>query len=146
MEHGAIIGNHIVTPAGDTIWYNTPIDINPAFFEEMFSEICDSQLNVADNYDEVKGVLRALGMGDTKLSKDGNKLHLTSTLDDMSKFFTMIMRNGEYGGETILKEQLRDRLILEIYTIMKRDGGFPVAKNGLRVSVDADTVNLEYYF
>jgi beta-glucosidase-like glycosyl hydrolase len=135
MEHGAIIGNHIVTPAGDTIWYNTPIDINPAFFEEMFSEICDSQLNVADNYDEVKGVLRALGMGDTKLSKDGNKLHLTSTLDDMSKFFTMIMRNGEYGGETILKEP-----------IMKRNGAFPVAKNGLKVSLDADTMSLVYNF
>jgi hypothetical protein len=135
MEHGAIIGNHIVTPAGDTIWYNTPIDINPAFFEEMFSEICDSQLNVADNYDEVDGVLRALGMGDSKLAIEGNELCLTSTLDDMSKFFTMIMRNGEYGGETILKEP-----------IMKRNGAFPVAKNGLRVSVDADTVNLEYYF
>ena len=135
MEHGAIIGNHIVTPAGDTIWYNTPIDINPAFFEEMFSEICDSQLNVADNYDEVDGVLRALGMGDTKLSKVGNKLHLTSTLDDMSKFFTMIMRNGEYGGETILKEP-----------IMKRNGAFPVAKNGLKVSVDADTMSLVYNF
>jgi hypothetical protein len=74
-------------------------------------------------------------MGDTKLSKVGNKLHLTSTLDDMSKFFTMIMRNGEYGGETILKEP-----------IMKRNGAFPVAKNGLKVSVDADTMSLVYNF
>lgn len=142
MERKAIIGNHIIAPSGDTIWYNTPIEVNTAIFDEIF----EADLFVAQNYDAVDGVLRALGMGDSKLGIEGNELCLTSTLDDMSKFFTMIMRNGEYGGETILKEQLRDRLILEIYTIMKRDGGFPVAKNGLRVSVDADTVNLEYYF
>lgn len=142
IDHKAIIGNHIVAPSGDTIWYNTPIEINTAIFDEIF----ETDLFVADSYDAVAGVLRAIGMGDSKLVKDGKELHLTSTLDDMAKFFTMIMRNGEYGGETILKEQLRDRLLLEIYTIMKRNGGFPVGKNGLKVSIDADTVNLEFYF
>ncbi len=142
MERKAIIGNHILTPTGDTLWYNTPIEINTAVFDEIF----ETELFDADNYDALQGVLQALGMGDSKLIKDGTALHMTSTLDDMSKFFTMIMRNGEYGGETILAEQLRDRLILEIYTIIKREGGFPVGRNGLKVSVDADTTDLVYYF
>ena len=142
MERKAIIGNHIVSPAGDTIWYNTPIEINTSIFNEIF----ELDLFVDEYIQNVEGLLASLGMSGSELIKEGENYRLVSTLDDMSKFFTMIMRNGEYGGETILAEQLRDRLILEIYTIMKRDGGFIAGKNGLKVSVDADKVNIKYYF
>ena len=121
MEHGTIIGNHIVTPAGDTLWYNTPIELDTAIFDEIFAGIFEGQL------------LRALGV-------------TGSTLDDMSKFLTMIMNKGMYGGETILDEQQCESILLEINTVMQRDGYLPLGKNGLKVSVDADTKGLKYYF
>ena len=121
MEHGTIIGNHIVTPAGDTLWYNTPIELDTAIFDEIFAGIFEGQL------------LRALGV-------------TGSTLDDMSKFLTMIMNKGMYGGETILDEQQCESILLEINTVMQRDGYLPLGKNGLKVSVDADTKSLKYYF
>ena len=121
MESGAIIGNHIVTPAGDTLWYNTPIDLDTATFDEIFAGIFEGQL------------LRALGV-------------TGSTLDDMSKFLTMIMNKGMYGGERILDVQQCESILLEINTMMQRDGYLPVGKNGLKVSVDADTMNLVYKF
>ena len=121
MEHGTIIGNHIVTPAGDTIWYNTPIELDTAIFDEIFAGIFEGQL------------LRALGV-------------TGSTLDDMSKFLTMIMNKGMYGGETILDEQQCESILLEINTVMQRDGYLTLGKNGLKVSVDAYTKSLKYYF
>ena len=121
MEHGTIIGNHIVTPAGDTLWYNTPIELDTAIFDEIFAGIFEGQL------------LRALGV-------------TGSTLDDMSKFLTMIMNKGMYGGETILDEQQCESILLEINTVMQRDGYLTLGKNGLKVSVDAYTKSLKYYF
>ena len=143
MEKGKLIGNHLVMPNGDTLWYNTPMEINTEILDEIF----EIELFSTDNHKSLDGVFKALGMSKTKLTKQGKgKLGLISTLDDLTKFFTMLMKNGEYGGETIFAEQFRDRLILEIYSVMMRDGGMPIGKNGLKVSVDADSISLEYKF
>ncbi len=142
MERGKIAGDHIISPAGDTIRYDTPIEVNTALLNEIF----DLELFVPEYYDEIYGLLRKMGMADSRLEKDGKVLSFTSTLDDLTKFFITVMRNGEYGGETVMAEPVRDRLILEIYTVMKRDGAFNIGKNGVKAHIDADVLDISYSF
>lgn len=145
VEKGKVYGNYIVCPAGDTLWYNTPFEVDTDGLEEIY----ETDLFTLKNMEYLQNIAGSLGMGNTRLYTKGggdDTLFMESTLDDLSKYFIMIMDNGEYGGECITKEQVRDRLMLEIYTIMKRDGGLKIGKNGLKVQVDADNDNLEYGF
>lgn len=153
MEYGKSYGNHIVLGHKDTLWYNTPFEIETASFNEIF----DAELFTAENIEYLQNLIGSLGMSGTTLCTSGGKsveeaingdepLFMNSTLDDISKLFTMIMDNGEYGGETVMAEPVRDRLILEIYTVMKRDGGLKIGKNGLKARLNADTVDIEFGF
>ncbi len=159
MEYGKVYGNHILKCKGDTLWYNTPFEVNT----EVLDEIYETDLFTGKNIEYLQNMVGALGMSGTVLYRkngeviknqeteqlclsENEQIFMNSTLDDLSKFFMMLMKNGEYGGETLMAEPLRDRFILEIYTMMKRDNGLEIGKNGLKVHLNADTVDIEFGF
>ncbi len=149
MERGKVYGNHIVASNGDTLTTSAPIEINSTLVNELFSDgALDKILLVKENKENILACINKLGMSNTFVFEgkddDSGKLYLTSTLDDLTKFFYMILKNGEYGGETVMPENLRDHLILQIYTVMMRDNGMAVGSNGLRAWIDADVVDITY--
>ena len=144
MEAGKIYGNHLVKCDGDTLWYNEPIKLSGALLEKLFgAEIFES-----GNRELLEGFVRGLGMADTKFVK-GEKagyMSVVSTLDDMAKFFKMLMDGGIYGGQVHLAEQVRDRLILVVYSIMYDEDGMKMSDDGLRVWADADKTDIVFRY
>lgn len=161
MVRGKIYGNHLVMPCGDTLTGNMPIEVNSALVNELF---CDESIGkvllVKENRENIEHCLKTLGMWNTKVleadsaagsavnaaGKAGEELRIVTTLDDMTKFFYMLLKNGIYGGETVMPENIRDHLMLKVYTIMMRDNGMQVSTNGLRAWIDADIVDIKYSF
>ena len=144
VENGRVIGNHLPVPNGDTLWYNTPIGINTDIFDEIF----EIELFVPDNHKKLDALFNVLGMSGTEIIKlKKNEFGLVSTLDDITKFFTMLLNKGVYGGESVLSESIVEKALPKIYSIMERDGGVPIGKNGLKISFEANTTkSLEYKF
>ncbi len=151
MESGKIYGNHLVTAAGDTLTGSVPIDVNSELVNELF---CDSSVGeillVKENRKNIQACLDKVGMWRTKIldgtGKDEGKLFITTTLDDLTKLFYMLLKNGEYGGEVVMPENLRDHTMLKVYSIMMRDNGMKVGINGLRAWINADVVDIKYSF
>lgn len=144
VENGRVIGNHLPVPNGDTLWYNTPVGINTDIFDEIF----EIKQFVPDNHKKLDALFNALGMSGTEIIKlKKNEFGLVSTLDDITKFFTMLLNKGVYGGESVLSESIVEKALPKIYSIMERDGGVPIGKNGLKISFEANTTkSLEYKF
>lgn len=146
VKRGKIYGNHLVTAGGDTLWSDSPIDINGVLLEELIGE----GLLDKENRKRLNEYVYSLGMCNTEFSvgtgQNRGKLQVISTLDDISKFLIMVLNNGIYGGEVVMPEPLRDRLMLVIYSVMMRDNGMLVGSNGLRVWANADVVDIDFKF
>ncbi len=146
MERGRVIGNHLVAPDGDTIRYNRPFELDPQAVADIFGD----DIMVGANKEYLEGFLSKMGMYSTRLIKgkggDDGLLEVVTTLDDMSKFFYMIIRSGVYGKEQVVQENVRDRYILVIYSLMLQDGTIKIGKDGLRIAVDADTRSIKYSY
>ena len=85
-------------------------------------------------------------MADTRSELTGGRLAVTTTLDDMSKFWRLMMGSGEFGGVQQIPEPVRDRFILVLYTMMMRDSGLNVTDDGLKVWLDADDHDVVYKY
>ena len=151
MEGGKIYGNHIVKSNGDTLWYNGAVNISGEFLNDFLGE----DLFKESATDDLKAFAQGLGMSDTKFVVDrsrksngngANQINVVSTLDDMSKFFKVVMGDGTYGGCVHIPWQVRDRLILVAYTMMERDNGLSVSNDGLKVWLDADKNDIKFEY
>ncbi len=156
MADGKIYGNHLVKCNGDTLWYNEPVTLSEGFLNEFLGE----DLFQAAAKGQLEAFAQGLGMANTKFLSDdlqtngstnnpssGNcRISVVTTLDDMSKFFKVVMRDGTYGGCVHLPWQVRDRLILVAYTMMVNHNGLSVTDDGLKVWLDADKNDIKFQY
>ena len=157
MVNGKIYGNHLVKCSGDTLRYNEPIKVNGKFLNEFLGE----DLFKASAKGDLEEFAQGLGMANTRFvvsedlhdscSEDNvsvkeNVISVVTTLDDMSKFFKVVMGDGTYGGCVHIPWQVRDRLILVTYTMMERDNGLALTEDGLKVWLDADKNDIKFEY
>ena len=157
MVEGKIYGNHLVKCSGDTLWYNEPVTICGDFLNEFLGE----DLFRVSAKGDLEAFAQGLGMADTRFvvsadvpdshsvdnaSVKGKEISVVTTLDDMSKFFKVVMSNGIYGGCVHVPWQVRDRLILVAYTMMERDNGLALSEDGLKVWLDADKNDIKFQY
>ena len=142
MKDGKIFGDHIIKCNGDTLWFNEPIRLSGRFLDEFMG----ADLFELEAEETLADFFESMGMADTRAVEENGRLAVTTTLDDMSKFWRLMMGSGEFGGIQQIPEPMRDRLILVIYSIMKRDNGMKVSEDGLKVWVDADVHDIVYKY
>lgn len=142
MVEGKIYGNHLVNCSGDTLWYNDEIKMSGRFLDEFLGEDLFEPEAAATHAE----FFESMGMADTRSELTGGRLAVTTTLDDMSKFWRLMMGSGEFGGVQQIPEPVRDRFILVLYTMMMRDSGLNVTDDGLKVWLDADDHDVVYKY
>lgn len=142
MVEGKIYGNHLVNCSGDTLRYNDEIKMSGRFLDEFLGEDLFEPEAAATH----AAFFESMGMADTRSELTGGRLAVTTTLDDMSKFWRLMMGSGEFGGVQQIPEPVRDRFILVLYTIMMRDSGLNVTDDGLKVWLDADDHDVVYKY
>ena len=142
MVEGKIYGNHLVNCSGDTLRYNDEIKMSGRFLDEFLGEDLFEPEAAATHAE----FFESMGMADTRSELTGGRLAVTTTLDDMSKFWRLMMGSGEFGGVQQIPEPVRDRFILVLYTIMMRDSGLNVTDDGLKVWLDADDHDVVYKY
>lgn len=142
MKGGKIYGNHILKCEGDTLWFNEPIRLSGSFLDEFIGK----ELFEPEASQTLADFFESMGMADTRAVEENGRLAVTTTLDDMSKFWRLMMGSGEFGGIQQIPEPVRDRFILVIYSIMKRDNGMKVSDDGLKIWVDADVHDIVYKY
>ena len=142
MADGKIYGNCIQKCSGDTLWYNDEIKMSAKFLNEFLGEDLFEPEAAATHAE----FFESMGMADTRSELIGGRLAVTTTLDDMSKFWRLMMGSGEFGGVQQIPEPVRDRFILVLYTMMMRDSGLNVTDDGLKVWVDADNHDVVYKY
>ena len=126
MRGGKVYGNAIETADGAVLRYDALFRVEG----ELLSK------------SKMRRIAKLLGMGDSRFEKG----YFTTTLDDMAKFFKMLMDGGIYGGQVHLAEQVRDRLILVVYSIMYDEDGMKMSDDGLRVWADADKTDIVFRY
>lgn len=142
MKDGKIFGSHIVRGAGDTLRYNDEIKMSGKFLDEFLGEDLFEPEAAATHAE----FFESMGMADTRSELSDGRLAVTTTLDDMSKFWRLMMGSGEFGGVQQIPEPVRDRFILVLYTMMMRDSGLNVTDDGLKVWLDADDHDVVYKY
>ena len=142
MVEGKIYGNHLVNCSGDTLRYNDEIKMSGRFLDEFLGEDLFEPEAAATHAE----FFESMGMADTRSELTDGRLAVTTTLDDMSKFWRLMMGSGEFGGVQQIPEPVRDRFILVLYTMMMRDSGLNVTDDGLKVWLDADDHDVVYKY